>query len=535
MITAVRLALVSIVAAEVCAAQNRLQAITVAERDSVAEVSLVLDRAPVYRAGVLHQPERVYIDLDGVSRGTRFAIPELPADGAVERIRLGVQPGGVLRVVFDLRESVDYAVTTTGQRMVVTLSGMSKPAPRVLTLLDATPPSDPQPPTIENLAPTAPIAVPLSTTFPEPTVVLTPAEPPPVPTFLDASPVVVIPDKNPSVEPGKTLRVARLAKPLTLADFRGGREPIGLTPVTEFLQRRPGDGLPASLGTKAYVAYDAKNLYVAFVCDDDPAKIRGRLSKREDIGEDDAVTVYLDTFHDGQRAFYFTLNPLGIQADGVLTGMRNEDSRFDTLWNSDGAITPSGYSVLFTIPFKSLRFSSQEQQTWGIALKRYIVRNNEEIFWPYVTQRTTSVIQQMANLVGMEDISPSRNVQLIPYAASTSAQLLDTATGKLQSQSDPRAGMDAKVVFRDSITVDLTANPDFSQVESNDPQVTVNQRYEVYFPEKRPFFLESISYFDTPLQMLFTRRIADPQFGARLSGKAGRWNVGLLEIDDRAP
>ncbi len=138
---------------------------------------------------------------------------------------------------------------------------------------------------------------------------------------------------------------------------------------------------------------------------------------------------------------------------------------------------------------------------------------------------------------GLESISPGRNLQFIPYAAFSGSHFLDDPTygvPAFRSKTDLRVGMDAKAVLHDSLTLDVALNPDFSQVESDDPQVTVNQRFEVQFPEKRPFFLDNAAYFNTPETLFFSRRIVDPEFGARLTGKLGRWNLGVLAIDDRA-
>jgi hypothetical protein len=132
-------------------------------------------------------------------------------------------------------------------------------------------------------------------------------------------------------------------------------------------------------------------------------------------------------------------------------------------------------------------------------------------------------------------VQPGRNIQLIPYGTFTSARLLNEDTGVHFVDHDPRAGVDVKFVLRDAVTVDLTANPDFSQVESDEPQVVVNQRFEVFFPEKRPFFLENADLFETPWSLFFSRRIADPQAGSRVTGKAGQWAFGGLVMDDRAP
>jgi hypothetical protein len=307
--------------------------------------------------------------------------------------------------------------------------------------------------------------------------------------------------------------------------------------LSDFRQRQPGDGSPVSQSTTAYLSYDARNLYVVFLCQDDPAKVRAHMAKREDIGNDDQVAVYLDTFRDGQHAYVFAVNPLGIQSDGILTEGQGEDpdTSFDTLWQSEGKLTADGYAVWMSIPFKSVRFSNAAEQTWNVALERRMVRNNERSLWPFITRRTSGFVQQMGKMSGLYEISPGRNLQFIPYTTFTNERTLDYSRQRLVTQNDARVGMDAKTVLGNALTLDVTLNPDFSQVESDDPQVTINQRYEVYFPEKRPFFLENASYFQTPINLFFSRRIADPEFGARLTGKLGHWALGVLASDDRAP
>src|SRR5207247_2185667 len=128
--------------------------------------------------------------------------------------------------------------------------------------------------------------------------------------------------------------------------------------IAEFRQRDPGDGVPVSKTTTAFVSYDDKNLYVTFLCEDEPAQIRAHLTRREAIAGDDQVVLYLDTFHDGQRAYFFAVNPLGVQRDGIYSEGQEDDDSFDTLWHSEGRVTQSGYVVRMRIPFKSVRFSS---------------------------------------------------------------------------------------------------------------------------------------------------------------------------------
>src|SRR5436190_8131451 len=307
--------------------------------------------------------------------------------------------------------------------------------------------------------------------------------------------------------------------------------------ITEFRQRDPGDGVPVSRTTTVFVSYDENNLWVAFVCEDEPREVRGHLTRREATTEDDQVIVYIDTFRDGQRAYFFAANPLGVQRDGIVSEGQDEDDSFDTVWHSEGTLTDSGYVVRIQIPFKSLRFSSAPEQTWGIALGRIIQRNNEESYWPYITRRVQGFVQQFARATGLRNISPGRNLQFIPYGMATAARYLEAdspAGAAFSAQRELHGGLDSKIVLRDAFALDLALNPDFSQVESDEPQVTINQRFEVYFPERRPFFLENAGFFQTPATLFFSRRVADPQFGVRLTGKAGRWAMGGLAIDDRA-
>ena len=304
--------------------------------------------------------------------------------------------------------------------------------------------------------------------------------------------------------------------------------------VTDLRQREPGDGTPVSQPTTVYLSYDDANLYVVFVCSDDPAKVRANISRRESISDDDQVIVFLDTFRDRKRAYFFATNPLGVQEDGIRTEGQDDDKAFDAVWSSDGKLTDSGYVVRITIPFRSLRFSKDSAQTWGVAVGRVIQRTNEEAYWPHITKRVKGFVPQFAALPGLARISPGRNMQLIPYSMVARARVFDDNIPGHVNQGDERIGTDAKMVVRDALTLDATVNPDFSQVETDDPQVTVNQRFEVQFPEKRPFFLDNAGYFETPVQLFYSRRIVDPGAGLRASGKMGRWTLGAIAMNDRA-
>ena len=338
------------------------------------------------------------------------------------------------------------------------------------------------------------------------------------------------------------LNIRRVTHPPTLEDFLSmhpsARVAGEMTRVTGFIQRDPDDGRPATQKTDVYLGYDQSKLYAVFVCfDSHPKLVRAHMARREDVFADDSVELMLDTFHDQRRGYAFIINPYGIQWDATWSESGGFDSSWDAVWDSRGRRTSQGYVAYMAIPFKSLRFPAENLQTWGVILNRYIPRLNENAFWPRLSRDISGRLNQAAEMHGLEKISPGRNMQFIPYFMAQGANGLVEPTGAapgFQSQNKVTAGLDSKLVIKDSLVLDTTINPDFAQVESDDPQVTVNQRYEVFFPEKRPFFLENANYFDTPYDLVFTRRIVAPDYGARLTGKLDQYAIGALFADDRS-
>ncbi len=336
----------------------------------------------------------------------------------------------------------------------------------------------------------------------------------------------------------KTIHLTRVSKPPKLEDFLNNAIPPGQARIDDFRQNAPSDGAKATRETVAYLSYDEENLYAVFLCKEEHAKLRARMANRDDISSDDEVGIYLDTFHDHQHVLDFYVNPLGIQADATSTEGQSDDYSYDTLWRAEGRITADGYAVWIAIPFRSLRFSSANVQTWGIGLARFIPAINESSYWPYYTSRISGFAPQLGTTEGLERVSAGRNLTITPYVFGERAQYLNTpsyTSPDFKSQTELRAGADIKAIIHDSFTLDVTVNPDFSQVESEEPQITINQRFEVYFPELRPFFLENAAYFQTPDNLFFSRTIQDPEFGARLTGRDGPWQVGFLGMDDRYP
>jgi hypothetical protein len=331
--------------------------------------------------------------------------------------------------------------------------------------------------------------------------------------------------------------IPRVDRPLTLEELVNGDAAGRAAVVKDFVQHDPREGEAASQETTAFLAYDRKNFYVGFLCrDSEPQKIRAHVTRRDAIGGDDHVGVVIDTYYDHRRGYAFAVNALGIQEDSLVDELRGDDGSFDTLWHAEGQLTPDGYATLMVIPFRSLRFSPGEQQTWGILLSRSIPRYNEFSTWPVVSRNISGWLIQEAEVRGLEHIAAGKNLQINPYGFFSSRRYLDTETAQFKREKlDERLGLDAKWVLASNLTLDATVNPDFSHVESDQPQITVNRRFEVFFPEKRPFFMENANYFETPVQVVFTRRIVDPQLGVKLTGKSGPYTIAALAADDRSP
>ena len=347
----------------------------------------------------------------------------------------------------------------------------------------------------------------------------------------------------PRTQPIAAAKVPLIDHPLTLADF-AGMEPRPelkdkLTHLTSFIQNQPTDGAPATENTEVWLARTNTALYIVFICfDRHPELIRSHLARRENITKDDYVSVMLDPFRDRQRGVEFQVNSAGVQADASWTETNGPDYSYDQVWDSDGKITSKGWMALIALPFRSLRFPAAGHD-WGVVFWRNLPRNSENDFWPRVSANVTGVFSQEGVLRGIEGVTGSHNVQINPYALAQNEHTLETLDPNnpyfSTRSAEATGGGEVKAVWRDAIVFDGTVNPDFSDVESDQPQFTVNQRYPVYFPELRPFFLENASYFATPMTLLYTRNIIRPDVGLRVTGKLGHTNMGLLAINDREP
>jgi len=344
-------------------------------------------------------------------------------------------------------------------------------------------------------------------------------------------------------QPSPRLRIPLIAESFHLSDFVGmkPRQDLQekLLKVSGFIQKSPNDGQPATEETEIWLGYTKSALYFVFVCHDRHAdQMSGHLARRENILSDDTVTVLLDTFQDRRTGVLFSVNPAGVQADAEWTENNGSDYSYDQVWNSEGRVTNEGWMALVEIPFRSLRFSPNGSD-WGVVFKRNLPRNSETDYWPRISASISGTLSQEGTLSGITGVTGSHNLQINPYILGQNEhtlEILDPLNPYFSSrQLEGTAGGEIKAILNESIVLDATVNPDFSDVESDQPQFTVNQRYAVHYPELRPFFLENASYFTTPIELVYTRSIVHPEFGGRITGKKGHTNFGLLAIDDREP
>jgi uncharacterized membrane protein YgcG len=314
--------------------------------------------------------------------------------------------------------------------------------------------------------------------------------------------------------------------------------------LKDFYQVQPGDNIQPSQQTEVLLGYDDKYLYVAFRAHDNSGKVRATIAGRDQIFDDDTVGMYLDTFNDQRKAYELFFNPLGVQADAVLTEGQGSDSSVDVVMESKGALTPDGYVVEVAIPFKSLRYEAGAGKLWGVHFQRHIKRLNDELdSWMPISRDQSGYLSQEGHLTGFEGISTARTLEIIPtLTISERGRMVSAATAtstdatRLVNQAPKyKPGLTMKYGIRPDVTASLTLNPDFADVEADMTVITANQRFPIFFEEKRPFFLEGIDVFRTPLQVVHTRAIVQPDVAAKLTGKVGRNSFGFLVASDAAP
>lgn len=373
---------------------------------------------------------------------------------------------------------------------------------------------------------------------------------------------------------GQTLTVPQLsagklapeAEPPTIDGRVDDEAWMQVEPYSTFIQQDPYEGQPATEKTEVRVLVGHGNVYVGIICfDSDPSRIIVSQARRDAaLTDTDAIILVLDTFNDSQNAFVFGTNPLGIEYDGQVAGegqtgglssggggtagsQRGGISAFNPNWDGDwtvrSSITERGWETELAIPLKTLRYATGAGRTWGFNVMRNIRRKNEQVYLAPIPRGYDIYRVSMAAKLTDLDLPGRRDIKLIPYVLG-SANKDYTITSGDQLDRNADVGLDFKWGVTPNLTLDVTVNTDFAQVEADEEQVNLT-RFDLFFPEKRPFFLENASTFQfgnpQNIDLFFSRRIGlsglgssgvpiDIPGGVRLSGKVGGWRVGLLDI-----
>ncbi|MFI5208692.1 MAG: DUF5916 domain-containing protein, partial [Gemmatimonadales bacterium] len=324
--------------------------------------------------------------------------------------------------------------------------------------------------------------------------------------------------------------------------------------LTGFSQYQPVDSRPADDETEVLIWYGPDAIYFGIRAHEAHGDVvRATSANRDNIGSEDQVQILLDTFNDHRAAFLFGVNPLGVQQDGIRSDQfnggaggssaagggvgvnfldGNVDLNPDFVFESKGRLVPGGYEVEVRIPFKSLRYRDGDVQTWGLNILRRTQHSGFQDSWTPAVRANASFLIQSGTLSGLHDLHRGLVLELTPTTTAHADGAADSTTGRWGYASSADIGGDVRWGVSQSLTFNGTVNPDFSQVEADVGQVLLNERFALFYPEKRPFFLEGLERFDTPNQLIYTRRIVDPDGGIKLAGKAGGTDIAALAAQD---
>ncbi|MEO8451554.1 MAG: DUF5916 domain-containing protein [Gemmatimonadota bacterium] len=320
--------------------------------------------------------------------------------------------------------------------------------------------------------------------------------------------------------------------------------------LVDFSSYFPTDDRAAEDSTEVRVWYSPTAIYFGIRGYAAPASVRATLATRDNLLQDDVVTIFLGTFNDNRQAYLFAANPLGVQLDGVLveggsaeqnklfggiTGSRAlADPSPDFVYRSKGRLTDFGFEIEMEIPFKSIRFPSKRVQDWSLHIERTHRATGAVSTWAPAKRNTTSYLAQAGVLRNLHDLHRGLVLDVTPVVTSSIAGVAGGTGAWEYNGGSPQFGADLRWGVTTDLTVNGTVRPDFSQVESDAGQVQSDPRSALFFPEKRPFFLEGIELFDTPSNLVYTRRVVQPLGATKLTGKVSGTNAALLfAVDDR--
>lgn len=304
------------------------------------------------------------------------------------------------------------------------------------------------------------------------------------------------------------------------------------------VEAQPGENIPASQKTYVKVLYNTETVYFGFDCrDTDLHAIRAHISDRDRIFDDDFVIILLDTYGDSQRAYEFCVNPYGIQADLLRYGT-NEDDSFDTVWETAAVQTTDGWTAVMAIPFKSIRFPATAEQKWSLSIARIFPRDSRMLLsWTPIDRNNPCLQCQGGTLYGITGVQSTSSVEMLPYAVSQQS-------GEVRDDSDPaspfengkprvRIGGGVRYAPTPDLAIEAVVNPDFSQIESDATQISVNSTFALFYSERRPFFLLGADMFKNQTGTFYSRAINNPFGGVRVIGKTGALSFSCLTAVDR--
>ncbi len=337
---------------------------------------------------------------------------------------------------------------------------------------------------------------------------------------------------------GETLRITRTTGSIKIDGNLSDEGWLRVQPMTTWYEVNPGDNTPPKLRNVGRIAYDDRFLYAAFEFDDpNPRAIRAPYSDRDDpgVGFYDFGGVFVDAGNSGHTARLFVVTPRNIQADSIIDDASGEDTSPDFFWESATSVNEHGWTLEMRIPFSSLRYKNSDPQTWAILLYRNYPRDRNYQFLSARMPRGFNCFVCHANtLEGLESLPTDGHLVAAPHVSSSAVARPAAGVGS-KLVADPmqqHVGLDVKLTPNSDTVVDATIKPDFSQVESDVAQISANERFALFVPEKRSFFLEGVDLFQTPIQAVYTRTITAPSWGGRVTGKAAGMRYTALVTED---
>ena len=298
----------------------------------------------------------------------------------------------------------------------------------------------------------------------------------------------------------------------------------------------PGENIPAREKTTAYVYENGESLFVAFRAEDsDMSKLRAYIKDRDSAFQDDFVGIQIDTFNDEQRAYEFFVNPYGSQMDLLFNeGSGNEDSSWDAIWDSAATIDENGYTVEMKIPFSNLRFESGNAvKTWGMEVLRIHPRDQRRLYRNTANDRNKNCrLCQLHKVSGFADAKQGNQLEINPVLTIGKSESRNDLGELVSNGTEYEPGLNVRWGITPELTLDGTINPDFSQVESDAAQLSVNNTFALFFDERRPFFQEGSDYYNTHLNVIYTRNVTDPDYGLKLTGRQNNHTLGTFAVKD---